>query len=296
MERLQAAIEKAREQRENRAQAPVEGQPAAPAQERTGERAADQGPVSDTSSAAASAEEIEARWDALDELTLNRRRLQRARIVTLRAGATSAPFDVMRTRLMQQSRANGWRRIAIVSPHNSSGKTTTTANLAFSLSRHRDIRTMVLDMDLRRSGLTRLLLDKADNLRPICDFLEERVSFADVGYRYGRTLAYGLGFGAVPHIAELMQSDQTGRVLDALEAQYAPDFMIFDLPPLNIGDDNLGFLTRVDAALILAEAGRTTTSQIDVAERQVAELTNVMGIVLNKSRYSSGAYTHDEYY
>ena len=292
MERLQAAIEKAREQRENRTQTPVEGQGAAPSAEAVTEQA----PVADTPEAAASADEIDARWDDLNELTLNRRRLQRARIVTLRAGATSAPFDVMRTRLMQQSRTNGWRRIAIVSPHNSSGKTTTTANLAFSLSRHRDIRTMVMDMDLRRSGLTKLLLDKPDNLRPICDFLEERASFKDVGFRYGRTLAYGLGVGAVPHVAELMQSDQTGRVLDTLEAEYAPDFMIFDLPPLNIGDDNLGFLTRVDAALILAEAGRTTTSQIDVAERQVAELTNVMGIVLNKSRYASGAYTHDEYY
>ena len=292
MERLQVAIQKAREQRENRAQGA-----AAPQQEPEEAQVAEAAEVqADGPAAEASADEMLARWEGLTELTLNRRRLQRARIVTLRAGATSAPFDVMRTRLMQQARTNGWRRIAIVSPHNSSGKTTTTANLAFSLARHRDIRTLVLDMDLRRSGLTKLLLDKPDDLRPMADFLEERVPFTDLGYRYGRTLGFGLGHGAAPHAAEMMQSGQTARVLDELEAHYAPDFMIFDLPPLNIGDDNLGFLTRVDAALILVEAERTSISQIDVAERQVAELTNVMGIVLNKSRYASGAYSHDDYY
>ena len=38
-------------------------------------------------------------------------------------------------------------------------------------------------------------------------------------------------------------------------------------------------------------------SQIDTAERHVAELTNVMGIVLNKCRYATGTYGHDyDYY
>ena len=72
--------------------------------------------------------------------------------------------------------------------------------------------------------------------------------------------------------------------------------MIFDMPPLSASDDNLGFLTQVDAALIVTEAERTTLTQIDVAERQVAELTNVMGVVLNKCRYVSGAYGYEKGY
>ena len=36
-------------------------------------------------------------------------------------------------------------------------------------------------------------------------------------------------------------------------------------------------------------------SQIDVAERQVAELTNVMGIVLNKCRIMDGDYGYEAY-
>lgn len=285
MERLQAAIQKAREQRETRGQVPDR---AASASSSASTRTRHSSPEVDLS--------VDERWQALQELTLDRRRLQRSRIVSLRAGGTSAPFDVMRTRLMQQARANNWRRIAIVSPHHASGKTTTTANLAFSLSRHRDLRTIVMDFDLRRGGLSKLLLDKNNALGPMGDVLEGRAPFAQNTFRYGAGLAFGLGHGVAVNAAEMLQSGQTLDLLQEVEAQYAPDFMIFDLPPLNIGDDNLGFLTQVDAALILTEAEKTTLSQIDVAERQVAELTNVMGIVLNKSRYVSGTYTHDEYY
>jgi Mrp family chromosome partitioning ATPase len=89
---------------------------------------------------------------------------------------------------------------------------------------------------------------------------------------------------------------QTRKVLKGIEAAYAPNFMIFDLPPLSAGDDNFGFLSHVDAALIVAEAEKTSLTQIDVAERQVAELTNVMGVVLNKCRYVTGAYGYEEGY
>ena len=94
MERLQVAIQKAREQRENRAQGA-----AAPQQEPEEAQVAEAAEVvqADGPAAEASADEMLARWEGLTELTLNRRRLQRARIVTLRAGATSAPFDDMVT-------------------------------------------------------------------------------------------------------------------------------------------------------------------------------------------------------
>ena len=72
--------------------------------------------------------------------------------------------------------------------------------------------------------------------------------------------------------------------------------MFFDISPLNVSDDNIAFLQNVDCALIIAAAEGTPTSQIDQAERQVAELTNVMGIVLNKCRYASEADGYDYQY
>ena len=121
---------------------------------------------------------LEERWQALQPLELNKTKLVRNRIVALQADVSSAPFDVMRTRLLQQARKNNWRRIAIVSAHEASGKTTVTTNLAFGLARHRGIRTVVVDLDLRRYGLSHLF----DRATPpsVVDVLEERVPFADV--------------------------------------------------------------------------------------------------------------------
>ena len=67
----------------------------------------------------------------------------------------------------------------------------------------------------------------------------------------------------------------------------------FDLPPLFTGDDSIGFLRNVDCALIVVAAEETPMSQIDTAERQVSELTQVMGVVLNKCRITSDDYSYD---
>ncbi|MAC81908.1 MAG: exopolysaccharide biosynthesis protein [Rhodobacteraceae bacterium] len=280
MERLQTAIQKARMQRAG--SGPEQYAPAHAPSARAG--------LSDPRPRPG----LEERWQALQPLELNKTKLVRNRIVALQADVSSAPFDVMRTRLLQQARKNNWRRIAIVSAHEASGKTTVTTNLAFGLARHRGIRTVVVDLDLRRYGLSHLF----DRATPpsVVDVLEERVPFADVARRHGSSLAFCIGATPTPNAGEILLSDQTQTVLKTMEADYEPDVVLFDLPPLNVGDDTQGFLTRVDAALILAEAEKSTVAQIDVAERQVAELTNVMGIVLNKSRYVSDTYSQQEYY
>ncbi|MEM6374597.1 MAG: CpsD/CapB family tyrosine-protein kinase [Pseudomonadota bacterium] len=273
MERLQAAIEKAREQRAT-VQTPSSGL------------------LSTNASAAVAA--VEDAWLALPEIKHRRRLLHHNRIVAYQSGQAAAPYDILRTRLIQQAQANKWRRIAIVSPRSSCGKTTTAANLAFGLGRQSGIRSIVMDFDLRRCGLGRILGQKGR--AAMADVLEEQVPFEEVARRHGRNLIFGLSFGASQRASEILQSQQTRKVLKAIEASYTPNFMIFDLPPLSAGDDNFGFLSHVDAALIVAEAERTSLAQIDVAERQVAELTNVMGVVLNKCRYASNAYGHEEGY
>ena len=56
--------------------------------------------------------------------------------------------------------------------------------------------------------------------------------------------------------------------LEAYESIYAPDLMLFDMPPMLVSDDAMAFM-----------------SQVDACERDLAAQTNVMGVVLNKCRY-----------
>ena len=281
MERLQAAMEKARAQRDQAS--PTSTSPA-PAEQKPGTQKAE--------AATPSREE----WQLLTELEFDRKLLQRNRVTTFEGSADSAPFDLLRTRMLQQARYSGWKRIAIVSPHAGCGKSTATANLAFGLSRQSNLYSLVFDFDLRRAGLTKIMGQRpADSMATV---LERKIRFQNHANRLGSNVAFGFNGGLkAKNPSEILQNSMTSEVLNEISSQYEPDIMLFDMPPLMASDDNFGFLQNVDCALIMVAAEQTSMSQIDVAERHVAELTNVMGIVLNKCRYTSSAHGHEyDYY
>ena len=120
MERLQAAIEKARAAR---AKDPTRTPPAA---------------VNRQALPTLILEPNHSNWDDLEKLRIDKKRLQKRRIAALDGGQETAPFDLLRTRILQQAAENGWKRIGILSPHSNCGKSTITLNLAFSLARQRE--------------------------------------------------------------------------------------------------------------------------------------------------------------
>jgi len=89
-------------------------------------------------------------WNSLGVLEVKSRTLDKNLVITAnRTDPAYASFDVLRTRLVQALREKGWRRVAITSPSTGCGKSFTAVNLAMTLSRYEDCRTILLDMDLR---------------------------------------------------------------------------------------------------------------------------------------------------
>ncbi|CUH49061.1 CpsD/CapB family tyrosine-protein kinase [Ruegeria atlantica] len=270
MEKLQKAIEKARSQRRKRAPAQL-----AVAADKAIQEEVPSNRTTDP-------------WLDLTPLDISKTDVRQNRLVSYDGGAAAGPYDMLRTRILQQALVNGWKRVAMVSPHSACGKSTTTANLAFSFGRQTDLRTVVLDFDLRRAGLSLML--KQDCQCTMGDILQGKALLSDHGYRVGKNVALGLSSGAVTDAAEILQSQKASDVIAAIEAEFEPDLVLFDMPPLLAADDNFGFLKNADCALLMTEAERTTIDQIDVAERQLAELTNVMGVIMNKCHYTDGIY------
>ena len=93
-----------------------------------------------------------------------------------------------------------------------------------------------------------------------------------------------------------MQGHGVKDALDRIEAEWQPDIMLFDTPPMQGNDDNMGFFANVDCALIVAAAGSDTLAQIDRCEQEVGNLTNVLGTVLNKCRYADASTGFDTAY
>lgn len=265
MERLQAAIARAREARQGGGSgAAVRALPTA-------------GTNPDTDA-----------WSALPVYQPERGVFESARLVSMTGGRDGPAFDVVRTKVLHQMKTNGWKRIAITSPTAGCGKSTVSLNLGFSLSRQKDRRTILCEADLRRPSWAKMLRLKQKH--SFARVLTGEQSFAANALRYGENFALSSTFEAARHPAETLHGGIVPEILAAIEEEYQPDMMIFDLPPLLVTDDALAFLVHVDCALLVAAAEMSTVAQIDTCEREIAARTNMMGVVLNKCRYSGPEY------
>lgn len=275
MEKLQKAIAKARATREGDAakDLPAAGSAAPPppqTQAATGPHSAMGAPMPDV-------------WSQIDRFTPDAARLARHRVVSYQGGSEAREFDTLRTRIVQQMRANNWTRLAITSPGPSSGKSTLALNLAFGLARQPDQRSIVMEIDMRKPSLSHTLgLSKPQHFDAV---LRGTAPFEEHAVRAGDHMAFATNSRKVGDAAELLQSAATGAALDQIQARYDPTVMLFDMPPMLVSDDTMAFLGYVDCVLLLAATEQTTIKQIDACEREIATQSNVMGVVLNKCRY-----------
>jgi protein-tyrosine kinase len=222
-------------------------------------------------------------WAKLGRFDPKPAHLERKRIVAYQTGPDAVPYDVLRTRLLHQMRANNWKRVAVTSPAAGAGKTMTCVNLAFSLARQPDQRTMLIELDMRRPSMAELL--GITGKKQFSNALSGKDAPEDHILRYGKNLAFAVNETTARNPAELLQGAPAARVLDEIEATYMPDIMIFDMPPIFASDDTMAFLDQVDCALLIGEAEKTTIEEIDRCEQELAARTNVLGVMLNKCRY-----------
>jgi Mrp family chromosome partitioning ATPase len=273
MERLQAALEKARANRSG-------GQPVTVRERPTPRRQRAAG--------------VEEAWSAVAEYDVRADQLRSQRIVAMTGGRDATAIDVLRTKMLQQMRQNEWRRVAITSPGSACGKTTVAINLAASLARQSELRTVLIDLDMRRPAIAKLLLVKD---RPsFWDVVEGRTTFAEQALRLNENVIVSVNTAPAAEPSEIMASSAIKRVIAEIEATYQPDIMMFDMPPMLVTDDNLAFFDKVDCALLVAAAESTTIQQVDVCERDLATQTSLLGVILNKCRYMDAAGYDYAYY
>jgi Mrp family chromosome partitioning ATPase len=268
MERIQAAIQKAKERR---------GEPVAPP------------PGAPRAGRAAPARAAGPAWAELEVFEPDPRLFARHRIVTL---ADTEPahvaFDMMRTKILRAMRQNGWTSIGVTSPTPDCGKTTTTTNLAFSLAHQPDVRTVLVDLDLRRPAVARHIgLTRAQSVASV---LQGTRGVAENFVRYGDNLAIGTNAVAVRSSAEILLNAATAQGVAAIKAAFLPDVILYDLPPVLISDDLMAFVPHLDCVLLVAAAEQTRLDEVDKCEQELAEQTSVLGVVLNKCRYMGEDY------
>jgi capsular exopolysaccharide synthesis family protein len=282
MERIQAAIQKAKEQRGGDYVPPAARVPAGspgPASGPVPGAAAGRRPVVDPGPV----------WESLKPFTPAPALMRRNRIVTVeRSDPAHLSFDRMRTKILRQMREKGWNSLAITSPSSGCGKTMLSLNLAFSFAHQKDVRTVLMDVDLRRPAVAKTLGLREDH--SVAAVLQGTGTLQEHFVRYGQGLAIATSARPAGHPAELLQHPAAGRALAEMKRGLQPDVVIFDMPPMLSCDDVLAFHQHYDCALLVAAAEVSTLDEIDKCERELAEHTNVLGVILNKCRYTTEKY------
>lgn len=277
MEKLQKALQKARDQR---AGAPIHRNMAA--MSHGGAEAA----------VAPAREAADDLWAQLRSFEPSAATLERGRIVSAEASRLGTHFDILRTKVLLMMRKNGWKRLAITSPTMGCGKSTTACNLVVGGARNQDFRMILVELDLRRPSIAKTLgIPEGPD---ITELLNRQVDFAEQAVRYRENIALSVAQRPSSDPTSILLSRVTHEVLNDIEARYEPDVMIFDLPPILVSDDTQAVLKDVDCALLVAQAGSTTVSQIDSSEREIAEHTNMLGVVLNQCRDADESYDYYE--
>jgi Mrp family chromosome partitioning ATPase len=215
--------------------------------------------------------------------------LEEHRVISAsRANPAHVAFDVLRTRLVQALRENGWRRIVITSPTKDCGKTFISTNLAMSLSRQESLRTVLLDLDLRNPSVAPLL--GVDDPGVMGDFLRGSVSISSQFRRMGQNMlkigsnvAFGLNGTREPYASELLATRSTSDAMQQLDDELNPDVVIYDMPPALYHDDVLAFREHYDAVLLVVGGGTTKANEIRELKRRFGEDKPLLGVILNKA-------------
>ena len=224
-------------------------------------------------------------WDRLRQVPLtprgNEQKLSKL-VSFFRQDQAARQFDLLRTRLLGTLRERGWSRVAVTAPRSGCGTTFTAVNLALSLSRVPETRTVLLDLNQRNPGVADALdLVVAGDM---AGFLAGRVAPERHMVRCGESLVVGATAASDPNAAEILHDAQSAETLthmcDALEA----DVVLFDLPAVLEHDDVMAFLPQVDGVLLVTNGQTTTAEDLIACERLLGDQTQLLGIVMNEAR------------
>ena len=215
-------------------------------------------------------------------VTLSNEHLQKNHVLTPETDKIVVnAYKVLRTRVLQQMQQNRWTALAVTSPKPDEGKTLTAINLSISMALKLDYTVLLVDLDFRNPSI-----HDRFGFQPKCglgDYLAGRVRLEEVFVNPGINRLLLLPVQKKEkHSSEILSSTGMKQLVDELRNRYPSRIIIFDLPPVLVGDDVLAFSSIADATLLVVEEGKTTTNDLN-RTMGLLEKKNLIGTVLNRS-------------
>lgn len=197
-------------------------------------------------------------------------------------------FRSLRSHIMEARDAAPLKAVVISSGLPGEGKSFVTLNLALSFSRHRSNRVLLIDGDMRRSTLHKLL---GTTREPgLTDFLSGEKALSEVLQRCQpgtRSTPVHPGLASLTFIpgghdtdvaGDLAASPKFTELIAAASTQF--DWIFVDSSPANLVSDAVSLARACNGVLLVAREGVTKFKTAQEAQAQFKSV-NVLGVVLN---------------
>jgi len=195
-------------------------------------------------------------------------------------------FRTLRSRLYQMRNGQPLQTLLITSALPGEGKTFVSSNLGQVIVRQNERRALIIDGDLRRSSLHRLL--RAPHCPGLSDYLAGDADlFTVIQQGQGGNLCFIPGGNLVANPTELLANGRLRILLERVAGAF--DWILIDSPPcLPVADANM-LADLCDGVLFVLKARSTPSAVVEKAGRELRG-RNVIGVVMNQVEEHAAGY------
>ncbi len=237
--------------------------------------------------------------EPLRYVDINLARLHQMGMVTHDGGRTSVAEDfriikrpLLRNAFGPESTAIKHSNLIIVtSALPGEGKTYCAINLAMSIAMEKDHTVLLVDADVARPSVLKVLgLGATPGLMDI--LLNEKRDLADVILRTNVSALSILPAGrSNKHATELLSSQSMSLLLSEIASRYPERIIIFDSPPLLLTTEANVLASQMGQVVMVVEAETTTQHAVKEALRRIENCAHI-NLICNKTR----AFPGNDYY
>jgi len=216
------------------------------------------------------------------KVVVSEKELENHRIVARASRSGNADtFRILRTKILRHFAETKQTTLAVTSPNYGDGKTTVSVNLALSLALDVKQTVLLVDLDLRDPSIHHYL--GIDPEVGLSDYFQHEVPVSQCLVNPGIDRLVVLPMGKpMEFSSEALGTPKMTALAKELKTRYPDRIVIYDMPPMLAQDDAIAFLPNVDAVLMVIKDGVT---QIEDVRQCIHALSgyNLIGTVLNNS-------------
>ncbi|AHY47011.1 capsular exopolysaccharide family [Rubrobacter radiotolerans] len=207
-------------------------------------------------------------------------------------GQAAEAYRTLRTSLLYSVVDEPPHVVAVTSPGQQEGKSTTCANLAVTLAQA-EKSVLLLDCDLRKPVVHSIF--ELRNTRGVVDALVGSENVEELWQTPLDNLSVLTSGPVPPNPAELLGSERFGALLGDLARRF--EYVLIDVPPVQVVSDAAIVAAQADGVILVFDAQSTRKLSVRRSIRTIESVgAKVLGTVMNNARPARngtyGGYTY----